>query len=108
MDANSVNPWVALAYLIAGVCFILALRGLSSPASSRRGNRFGMAGMAIAVVTTLVTHVPSINIFPTPGLPAYDTSVLDFTAIAEILIPIVIGGTKLGRASCRERVGLYV
>src|SRR3546814_8658893 len=52
-----------------------------------------MAGMAIAVVTTLVTHVPSINIFPTPGLPAYDTSVLDFTAIAEILIAIVIGGT---------------
>src|SRR3546814_19356287 len=38
------------------VFFILALRGLSSPASSRRGNRFGMAGMAIAVVTTLVTH----------------------------------------------------
>ncbi|WP_447727481.1 NAD(P)(+) transhydrogenase (Re/Si-specific) subunit beta [Sphingomonas koreensis] len=50
------NPWVALAYLIAGVCFIVALRGLSSPATSRRGNRFGMAGMLIAVVTTLVTH----------------------------------------------------
>ncbi|MEZ5654330.1 MAG: NAD(P)(+) transhydrogenase (Re/Si-specific) subunit beta [Sphingobium sp.] len=50
-------PWqVALAYLIAGVLFILALRGLSSPASSRRGNRFGMAGMAIAVITTLYTH----------------------------------------------------
>ena len=50
------NPWVALAYLIAGVCFILALRGLSSPATSQRGNRFGMAGMAIAIATTLVTH----------------------------------------------------
>jgi len=48
--------WVLLAYLIAGVCFILALRGLSSPESSRRGNRFGMAGMTIAVVTTLATH----------------------------------------------------
>src|SRR3546814_17450299 len=91
MDANSVNPWVALAYLIAGVCFILALRGLSSPVSSRRGNRFGLAGMAIAVVTTLVTHVPSIKIFPTPGSPAYDTSVLDFTAIPEILIALVFG-----------------
>jgi NAD(P) transhydrogenase subunit beta len=54
--AHAVNPWVALAYLVAGVCFILALRGLSSPASSRRGNRFGMIGMLIAVVTTLVTH----------------------------------------------------
>jgi len=45
-----------LAYLISGVFFILALRGLSSPATSQRGNRFGMAGMVIAVVTTLVTH----------------------------------------------------
>jgi NAD(P) transhydrogenase subunit beta len=55
-EAADVNPWVALAYLIAGVCFILALRGLSSPASSRRGNRFGMAGMALAVGTTLYEH----------------------------------------------------
>jgi NAD(P) transhydrogenase subunit beta len=45
-----------LAYLVSGVFFILALRGLSSPATSQRGNRFGMAGMLIAVVTTLVTH----------------------------------------------------
>ncbi|MGH6865851.1 MAG: NAD(P)(+) transhydrogenase (Re/Si-specific) subunit beta [Methyloceanibacter sp.] len=44
---------VALLYLIAGVLFILALRGLSSPETSRQGNYFGMAGMAIAVVTTL-------------------------------------------------------
>ena len=55
-DVAPINPWVALAYLVAGVFFILALRGLSSPASSRRGNRFGMAGMGIAVVTTLLTH----------------------------------------------------
>ena len=48
--------WVVLAYLIAGVCFILALRGLSSPETSRRGNRLGMVGMAIAVVTTLAVH----------------------------------------------------
>ena len=54
--AHAVNPWVAVAYLVAGVCFILALRGLSSPATSRAGNRYGMFGMAIAVITTLVTH----------------------------------------------------
>src|SRR5687767_5091692 len=54
--AHAGNPWVALAYLVAGVCFILALRGLSSPSTSQRGNRFGMAGMMIAVVTTLITH----------------------------------------------------
>jgi proton-translocating NAD(P)+ transhydrogenase subunit beta len=43
---------VALLYLVAGVLFILALRGLSSPVSSRRGNMLGMAGMTIAILTT--------------------------------------------------------
>ncbi|AKM07345.1 PntB, NAD(P) transhydrogenase, beta subunit [Pelagerythrobacter marensis] len=69
---EAVNPWVALAYLVAGVLFILALRGLSSPSTSRTGNRFGMAGMLIAVVTTLVTH--------------------DVANIIEIAIAIAIGG----------------
>ncbi len=50
---------VALLYLIAGVLFILALRGLSSPESSRRGNQFGMIGMTIAVLTTLGAHPPA-------------------------------------------------
>ena len=50
------GSWAALAYLVSGVLFILALRGLSSPATSRAGNRFGMIGMTIAVVTTLLTH----------------------------------------------------
>ena len=44
----------ALAYLVSGALFILALRGLSSPETSRRGNLLGMTGMAIAIVTTLV------------------------------------------------------
>ncbi|BEV00291.1 NAD(P)(+) transhydrogenase (Re/Si-specific) subunit beta [Novosphingobium olei] len=52
----SVPSWAMLAYLISGVLFILALRGLSSPATSRAGNRYGMIGMTIAMVTTLVTH----------------------------------------------------
>ena len=43
----------ALLYLVAGVLFVLALRGLSSPESSRRGNAYGMIGMAIAIATTL-------------------------------------------------------
>ena len=45
----------ALLYLVAGVLFILSLRGLSSPASSRQGNIFGMTGMAIAVAKTMGT-----------------------------------------------------
>jgi NAD(P) transhydrogenase subunit beta len=44
----------ALCYLVAAVLFILALRGLSSPVTSRRGNQFGMAGMAVAVAATLL------------------------------------------------------
>jgi H+-translocating NAD(P) transhydrogenase subunit beta len=44
----------ALAYLIAAILFILALRGLSNPETARQGNRFGMIGMAIAVVATLL------------------------------------------------------
>ncbi len=46
----------ALAYLVAAVLFILALRGLSSPVTSRQGNRFGMIGMGIAVIATLAQH----------------------------------------------------
>ncbi|MFM7348686.1 MAG: NAD(P)(+) transhydrogenase (Re/Si-specific) subunit beta, partial [Erythrobacter sp.] len=61
-----------LAYLVAGVFFILALRGLSSPATSRTGNRNGMIGMALAVGTTLITH--------------------DIANIVEILIAVGIGG----------------
>src|SRR5437879_6505778 len=49
----------AMLYLLAGVLFILALRGLSSPESSRRGNLFGMTGMAIAILTTLASHPPA-------------------------------------------------
>ncbi|ARS29045.1 NAD(P)(+) transhydrogenase (Re/Si-specific) subunit beta [Sphingomonas sp. KC8] len=67
----AVPSWAALAYLVSGVLFILALRGLSSPTSSRRGNRFGMIGMLIAVVTTLVLHD---------------------TGLIEIAIAIAIGG----------------
>ncbi len=53
MSAN----FVALAYLVASVLFILTLKGLSSPVSAQRGNKFGMTGMAIAVLTTLsITH----------------------------------------------------
>jgi H+-translocating NAD(P) transhydrogenase subunit beta len=49
------NNVVALGYLAAAVCFILALRGLSSPATARHGNLIGIAGMAIAILFTLFT-----------------------------------------------------
>jgi H+-translocating NAD(P) transhydrogenase subunit beta len=51
----------AFLYLVSGVCFIMALRGLSHPTSSRQGNQFGMAGMALAIVTTLLLASPSFG-----------------------------------------------
>ena len=65
----------ALAYLVAGVLFILALRGLSNPATSRQGNLFGAIGMAIAVAATLLHQGMAISGY---GL---------------IVLGIIIGGT---------------
>ena len=79
--AQDVPAWVSLAYLVAGILFILALRGLSSPASSRAGNRYGMVGMLIAVVTTLVTH--------------------DVARLPEILVAIAIGAV-IGIVTARK------
>ena len=50
----------AILYLVAGVLFILALRGLSHPETSRQGNRFGMLGMLIAILTTLWAGLPDV------------------------------------------------
>jgi len=99
------NPWVALAYLISGVCFIMALRGLSSPVSSQRGNRFGMIGMAIAVVTTLLTHVPVMPVLAIGEVGGYDYAALlqriDTLAVIEILAAIGIGAV-IGVVTARK------
>ena len=63
----------ALCYLAASVCFILALRGLSSPVTARRGNAFGIAGMTLAIATTLAS----------PGVLAFEF----------ILAGLAIGGS---------------
>jgi H+-translocating NAD(P) transhydrogenase subunit beta len=72
MSVENILNFTALAYLMSGVLFILALRGLSSPESSRKGNFFGMIGMAIAIITTLL-----------------NPEIVSFTWI---IIAIVIGG----------------
>jgi NAD(P) transhydrogenase subunit beta len=74
MNANI----AAIAYLISGVLFILALRGLSSPETSRRGNLLGMAGMAIAVGVTLLT--------------LWSGGLLDPVTVGMILAGVMIGG----------------
>jgi NAD(P) transhydrogenase subunit beta len=55
--------FAAFAYLVSGVMFIMALRGLSHPTTSRQGNTYGMVGMAIAIVTTLLLAKPSVGGF---------------------------------------------
>jgi len=55
------STWAPLLYLVSGILFILALRGLSSPATSQKGNRNGMIGMAIAVGTTIVLLWDSLD-----------------------------------------------
>ncbi|KAB2655345.1 NAD(P)(+) transhydrogenase (Re/Si-specific) subunit beta [Brucella tritici] len=64
----------AFLYLVSGVLFILALRGLSHPTTSRQGNMYGMIGMAISIVTTLLLARPS------------------FGGLALIVVGIAIGG----------------
>ncbi len=74
MNANLAS----LAYLLCGVLFILALRGLSSPVTSRRGNQMGMIGMAIAVSVTLAT--------------LWRTGALDVVTLGLIGVGVAIGG----------------
>ncbi|MCA3424224.1 MAG: NAD(P)(+) transhydrogenase (Re/Si-specific) subunit beta [Roseomonas sp.] len=66
---------LTLAYLVASVLFILALRGLSHPETSRQGNMFGMIGMAVAIVATLLK----------PGM--------DIGGIALVIAGLALGGT---------------
>jgi NAD(P) transhydrogenase subunit beta len=68
----------ALAYLVSGVLFILSLRGLSSPETSRRGNTFGMIGMALAIGVTLLT--------------LWSSGTLDLLTAGLILGGVVVGG----------------
>ncbi|MDR7037477.1 MULTISPECIES: NAD(P)(+) transhydrogenase (Re/Si-specific) subunit beta [Methylobacterium] len=49
----------SLLYIVSGVLFIMALRGLSHPTTSRQGNLYGMVGMGLAILTTLVGHPPA-------------------------------------------------
>jgi NAD(P) transhydrogenase subunit beta len=96
-EAAATPAWVLLAYLVSGVCFILALRGLSGPESSRRGNRAGMIGMAIAVLTTLITHVPVIIRNPPFPMGFHP----DLTTLTEIAGAMLIGGA-IGLVTARK------
>ena len=75
----------AIFYLVSGVLFILALRGLSSPDTSRQGNYFGIAGMIIAIVVTFLA-IGNIS-----------------TSLIYVIIFLVIGGGgSIGQAITKE------
>jgi NAD(P) transhydrogenase subunit beta len=80
MNMISMNL-VTLLYLVASVCFIQALKGLSSPASARAGNAFGMTGMAIAAVTTVALMLRLKAEAPNLGL-----------GFPLVLLGVVVGG----------------
>ncbi|CAG9178692.1 NAD(P)(+) transhydrogenase (Re/Si-specific) subunit beta [Cupriavidus pampae] len=79
---------VTLLYLVASVCFIQALKGLSSPGTARRGNAFGMTGMAIAAVTTLVLIIKLKNEFLAAGAAQHSVG----TGIGLIFAALIVGG----------------
>src|SRR5512134_53987 len=85
---------IALLYLVSGVLFILALRGLSSPVTSRQGNLYGMIGMTIAVLTTLGAATPSgfftwlliiVGLGVGGGIGAYTARKIPMTMMPELV-----------------------
>ncbi|MEG2797396.1 MAG: NAD(P)(+) transhydrogenase (Re/Si-specific) subunit beta, partial [Pseudomonas sp.] len=71
---------VTTLYLIASICFIQALKGLSHPTTSRRGNLFGMLGMGLAIITTV-------------GLIYKLGAELATAGIGYVIVGLLVGGT---------------
>jgi NAD(P) transhydrogenase subunit beta len=89
MNLISMNV-VTLLYLVASVCFIQALKGLSSPSTARMGNVFGMSGMAIAVVTTIALMFKLKEQIQTGGM-----------GFGLVLLGVVVGGA-IGTVAARK------
>ena len=87
------ESFAAFLYLVSGVLFILALRGLSHPTTSRQGNIFGMAGMGLAVLTTLLLASPSfgglliivLGVALGGGIGAYVARSIPMTAMPQLV-----------------------
>jgi NAD(P) transhydrogenase subunit beta len=89
MNMISMNM-VTLLYLVASVCFIQALKGLSSPSTARMGNVFGMSGMAIAVLTTVALMFKLKEQIQTGGM-----------GFGLVLLGVVVGGS-IGAVAARR------
>ena len=80
---------IELAYLAAGVLFIIGLKGLTSPATARRGNRLASIGMLVAVITAIVDGVVMNLIAAIFGQPSFDSITID-VGDAELFVGTVI------------------
>jgi len=85
---------VTLLYLVASICFIQALKGLSHPTTSIRGNLFGMLGMALAVFTTaaLIYKLAQPSELTSMGSPLSNGSTGAWTGLGHVVLALVIGG----------------
>jgi len=85
---------VTLLYLVASICFIQALKGLSHPTTSIRGNLFGMLGMALAVFTTaaLIYKLAQPSELTPMGSPLSNGSTGAWTGLGHVVLALVIGG----------------
>ena len=85
------STFASLAYLVAAICFIMALRGLSSPETARQGNNYGIAGMAIAIATTLLgpnmhTYLPILIAIAIGGsIGTYIALKIQMTALPQLV-----------------------
>ena len=84
---------VTLLYLIASICFIQALKGLSHPTTSIRGNLFGMLGMALAILTTsaLIYKLAVGMQVPVEGVAPSDQGA--WLGLGHVLLGLLIGGS---------------
>ncbi len=94
------NNLQAILYVAAGILFILALRGLSSPETARAGNRFGMIGMGLAVVATLFSQ----NFMGSAGFWAWPLIIL---AVAAGAIPGALIARKIPMTSMPQLVAFF-
>src|ERR687893_99005 len=109
-EAAAAPAWVMVAYLVSGICFILALRGLSSPESSRRGNRAGIIGMGIALATTLIHYMPRRDEeFPIQWHPPvdWDTLMLIGGAIALGAVIGIVTARRIAMTAMPQLVAAF-
>lgn len=101
----------ALAYLVSAILFIFALKGLTHPATARRGNYYGMAGMAIAVLATLIgTEIASYGLIITGVIAGALIGAVVAARVKMTAMPQLVAALHsfVGMAAVLVAVGTYI